>query len=138
MQNYNYLAIGNLLTYYILNYIFEAACATISQCTYAWVISRAKSQIKKKKSGSQIGVPNRGPKSGSQIRVLPKWGFPMGVPNGGPKWGSQMGVPNGGPKWGSQMGVPNGGPKWGSQMGVLNRGPISPSVLKCQNVKMAK
>jgi hypothetical protein len=23
----------------------------------------------------------------------------MGVPNGGPKWGSQMGVPNGGPKW---------------------------------------
>jgi hypothetical protein len=37
----------------------------------------------------------------------------MGVPNGGPKWGSQMGVPNGGPKWGSQMGVPNGGPNRG-------------------------
>jgi hypothetical protein len=33
---------------------------------------------------SLIRVPNRGPKSGSQIGVL----------NGGPKWGSQMGVPN--------------------------------------------
>jgi hypothetical protein len=53
----------------------------------------------------------------------------MGVPNGGPKWGSQMGVTNGGPKWGSQMGVPNGGP---------NQGHISPSVLKCQNIKMIK
>jgi hypothetical protein len=49
----------------------------------------------------------------------------MGVSNGGPKSGSQIGVPNGGPKWG----VPNGGP---------NQGPISPSVLKCQNVKMIK
>jgi hypothetical protein len=36
-----------------------------------------------------------------------------------------MGVPNGG----SQMGVPNGGP---------NQGHISPSVLKCQNIKMIK
>jgi hypothetical protein len=36
------------------------------------------------------------------------------------------------------MGVPNGGPKWGSQMGVPNQGPISPSVLKCQNIKMIK
>jgi hypothetical protein len=34
--------------------------------------------------------------------------------------------------------VPNGGPKWGSQMGVPNQGHISPSVLKCQNVKMIK
>jgi hypothetical protein len=67
----------------------------------------------------------------------------MGVPNGGPKWGSQMGVPNGGPIWGSQMGVPNGGPKWGSQMGVLNGGlkwesKSGSSVSKCQNIKMIK
>jgi hypothetical protein len=84
-------------------------------------------------SGSQIRVPyhptNRGPKSVLKIEV----------PNRGPKTGSQIGVR-------SQMGVPkvvpNGGPKWGSQMGVQirvsYRGPISPSVLKCQNDKMAK
>jgi hypothetical protein len=83
------------------------------------------------KSGSQMGVTNGGPKLGSQIRVPkqdPKWGSQTGVPNGGPKWGSQMGVPNGGPKWGSQMGVPNGGvpnrgPKSGSKIGVPNGGP---------------
>jgi hypothetical protein len=43
----------------------------------------------------------------------------MGVPNGGPKWGSQMGVPNGGPKWGSQMGVPNGGLISGSHITLI-------------------
>jgi hypothetical protein len=41
--------------------------------------------------GSQIGVPNWGPKLGSQI----------GVPNRGPKWGC--------PKSGSKIRVPNGG-----------------------------
>jgi hypothetical protein len=46
---------------------------------------------------TQIGVLNRGPKSGSQI----------GVPNWGPKLGSQIGVP----KSGSQIRVPNRGPK---------------------------
>jgi hypothetical protein len=38
----------------------------------------------------------------------------MGVPNGGPKWGSQMGVPYHPPNWGLkskyQIGVPNRGP----------------------------
>jgi hypothetical protein len=43
-------------------------------------------------SGSQIGVPNRGPKSGSQI----------GVPNRGTKSGSQIGVPNLSPVLGSK------------------------------------
>jgi hypothetical protein len=45
------------------------------------------------KSGSQIGVPNRGPKSESQI----------GVPNRGPKSGYQIGVSNRGPKWGVSL-----------------------------------
>jgi hypothetical protein len=68
---------------------------------------------------NDIVVPNRGPKSGSQI----------GVPNWGPKLGSQIGVPNRGTKSGSQIGVPNRGcPKSGSQMGVSqievnNQGP---------------
>jgi hypothetical protein len=52
-----------------------------------------------------MGVPNGGPKSGSQI----------GVPNWGPQSGSQIGVPNWGPKLGSQIGVPNWGPKLGSK-----------------------
>jgi hypothetical protein len=64
-----------------------------------------------------MGVPNQGPKSGSQI----------GVPNRGHKLGSQIGVPNRGPKLGSQIGVPNRGPKSGSQIGVLNWGPKSRS-----------
>jgi hypothetical protein len=56
-----------------------------------------------------IGVPNQGPKSGSQI----------GVPNRGPKWGcpksrTKIRVQNQGPKSGSKIGVPNGGPKSGS------------------------
>jgi hypothetical protein len=58
------------------------------------------------KSGSQIGVPNRGPKSGSQI----------GVPNWGPKSGSQIGVPNRGPG-------PKRGPNTRSQIGVPGRRP---------------
>jgi hypothetical protein len=56
-----------------------------------------------------MGVPNQGPKLGSQI----------GVPNRGHKSGSQIGVPNRGPKSGSQIGVPNRGPNTGSQIGVL-------------------
>jgi hypothetical protein len=59
------------------------------------------------------GVPNVGPKSGSQMGV-----FQIEVINRGPKLGSLIGVPNRGPKWGSQMGVsqmwvPNRDPKWG-------------------------
>jgi hypothetical protein len=86
-----------------------------------------------------MGVPNGGPKWGSQIKVQirvpnrgPKSGSQIGVLNRGPKSGSQIGVfnrvgvPNGGPKWGclksrSQIRVPNRGPKWGSQMGVQIR-----------------
>jgi hypothetical protein len=54
-----------------------------------------------------MGVPNQGPKLGSQILV----------PNRGPKSGSQIGVPNRGPKSWSQIGVSNGCPKSGSQIG---------------------
>jgi hypothetical protein len=89
--------------------------------------------------GSQIRVPNQGPKSGSQIGVplpisTPKPGFR--VPNWGPKSGSQIRVqigvpnwvPNQGPKLGSQIGSQiRQGPKSGSQIGVLNRGPKSGS-----------
>jgi hypothetical protein len=100
--------------------------------------------------GSQIGVPNRGPKSGSQTGVPnqgPKSGSHIGVPNGGVpnrghKSGSQMGVPNGGvpnrgpnqgSKWGSQIRVQNRGPKWGSQIRILNRGPKSGSQIRVPN-----
>jgi hypothetical protein len=44
----------------------------------------------------RIGVPNRGPKSGSQIGVL-NWGSILGVQNGGPYWGSILRVQNRGP-----------------------------------------
>jgi hypothetical protein len=46
--------------------------------------------------GSQIRVPNRGPKSGSQMGVSK-----IEVQNQGQKSGSKIGVPNGGPKSGS-------------------------------------
>jgi hypothetical protein len=93
--------------------------------------------IMKTTSGSQIGVPNRGPKSGSPIGVIevqirvqnggPKSGSQIGVLNRGPKSGSQIGVPNWGPKSGSQIRVPNPDTKSGSQIGVPNRGPNSGS-----------
>jgi hypothetical protein len=81
---------------------------------------------------SQIRVPTRGPKSGSQMGVSQ-----IEVQNRGPKWGSQMvvshiEVQNQGPKCGSQIRVPKPGshnwgpispPKLGSQIGVPNWGP---------------
>jgi hypothetical protein len=62
----------------------------------------------------------------------------MGVPNGGPKWGSQMGVPNGGPKWGSQMGVLNGGLKWESKSGSSVSKCQNIKMIKWPNDQMAK
>jgi hypothetical protein len=61
--------------------------------------------------GSQIEVINWGPKLGSQIGVnrgesgSQKSGSQIGVQNRGPKLGSQIGVSNRGPKLGSQIGV---------------------------------
>jgi hypothetical protein len=81
-------------------------------------------------SGSQIRVPNQGPKSGSQIgsHITPQ----IGVQNRGLKLKYQIGVPNQGPKSGSKIGVPNGGVISGTHITLCLE------MSKCQNDKMIK
>jgi hypothetical protein len=81
------------------------------------------------KSGSQIGVSNRGP-------ILCSMAFPSH--SGGPKWVSILGVHIGGPYLGSivevhsAVGVHSGGPWWGSIVGVYSGGPYWGSILGSQ------
>jgi hypothetical protein len=60
-------------------------------------------------------------------------GSQIGVPNWGPKLGSQIGVPNRGPKLGSQIGVPNWGPKSGVDFYVYSLANIAVRYINSTN-----
>jgi hypothetical protein len=109
-----------------------------------------------------MGVPNQGPKSGSQIEV-PNWGLKLGSHIVVPNWGlcdslsssatnivvraqcstyfkkfTKIGVQNRVPNGVSQIEVQNQGPKRGSEIRVPNRGFLSWSQIEVPNAQWVK